>query len=255
MVLLSLGGVGLSTARIAVFLACHPATVRRWISRFSSAWVAGPADRPQLGGRLIRRIAAMPTRPGPWTLSRIGGTWADLVSACAGCTGLAGADPAAAQADRSRRSRPRIGGGGYRGLSCRPVRAERPECRLFLCLNLSEMSSTPSSFLWHRSGGCARMAACEGTHVTRRGPCLSHSQLLRWGRMHPGRPARRHDRAPRLDAALRRHAQLRRRGLELLRPQHQVRPVGRPRNLIRGFRHLPTTGSPRWWHRVTHHKR
>src|ERR1700751_4994431 len=72
MVLLSLHG--LPAAQIAVLLDCHPATVRRWISRFSAEGLAGLADRPRagrppLGGkRLARRIAALLDKPGPWTL-------------------------------------------------------------------------------------------------------------------------------------------------------------------------------------------
>ena len=75
MVLLSLHG--LPPAQIAVLLDCHPATVRRWISRFNSEGLAGLADRPRCGrprpgGRqLTRRIAALLARPGPWTLPRI----------------------------------------------------------------------------------------------------------------------------------------------------------------------------------------
>ena len=75
MVLMSVHG--LSPAQIARLLECHPATVRRWIGRFSSEGLAGLADRPRcgrplLGGRrLTRRIAALLDRPGPWTLPRI----------------------------------------------------------------------------------------------------------------------------------------------------------------------------------------
>jgi transposase len=75
MVLLSLQG--LSAAQIAVLLECHPATVRRWIGRFSTEGMAGLADRPRpgrprLGGkRLTSRIAALLGQPGPWTLLRI----------------------------------------------------------------------------------------------------------------------------------------------------------------------------------------
>jgi transposase len=75
MVLLSLHG--LPPAQIAVLLECHPATVRRWISRFNDEGLAGLADRPRpgrpaLGGRrLTGRIAALLARPGPWTLPRI----------------------------------------------------------------------------------------------------------------------------------------------------------------------------------------
>jgi transposase len=75
MVLLSLRG--LPAAQVAMLLECHPATVRRWISRFNSEGMAGLADRPRcgrplLGGRrLARRVAALLARPGPWTLPRI----------------------------------------------------------------------------------------------------------------------------------------------------------------------------------------
>jgi len=68
---------GLPAAQIAELLDCHPATVRRWISRFNSEGLAGLADRPRcgrprLGGlELTRRIAALLARPGPWTLPRI----------------------------------------------------------------------------------------------------------------------------------------------------------------------------------------
>jgi hypothetical protein len=72
MVLLS--AHGLPPSQIADLLDCHPATVHRWISRFNSEGLAGPADlprcgRPRLGGRqLTVRIAALLARPGPWTL-------------------------------------------------------------------------------------------------------------------------------------------------------------------------------------------
>jgi transposase len=75
MALLSLHG--LPPAQIAVLLDCHPATVRRWISRFNREGMAGLSDRPRsgrprLGGRqLARRIAALLARPGTWTLPRI----------------------------------------------------------------------------------------------------------------------------------------------------------------------------------------
>jgi transposase len=75
MVLLSLHG--LPPAQVAELLDCHPATVRRWIGRFTDEGMAGLADRPRcgrrrLGGRrLTSRIAALLERPGPWTLPRI----------------------------------------------------------------------------------------------------------------------------------------------------------------------------------------
>ena len=75
MVLLSLHG--LPPSQIAELLECHPATVRRWITRFNREGLAGLADRPRpgrprLGGqRLTGRIAALLARPGPRTLPRI----------------------------------------------------------------------------------------------------------------------------------------------------------------------------------------
>ncbi len=75
MVLLSVQG--LPAAQIAELLECHPATVRRWIGRFSAEGMAGLAGRPRcgrppLGGkRLASRIAALLDRPGPWTLVRV----------------------------------------------------------------------------------------------------------------------------------------------------------------------------------------
>src|SRR6201996_881197 len=49
MVLLSLHG--LPPSQIAELLDCHPATVRRWIGRFSSEGLAGLADRAWAGRR------------------------------------------------------------------------------------------------------------------------------------------------------------------------------------------------------------
>src|SRR5580693_5643683 len=75
MVLLPLHG--LPPAQIAELLDCHPATMRRWISRFSSEGAAGLAGRPRSGRprpggqRLASRIAALLGRPGSWTLPRI----------------------------------------------------------------------------------------------------------------------------------------------------------------------------------------
>ncbi len=94
MVLLSLHG--LPAAQIAVLLDCHPATVRRWISRFNAEGMAGLADlprcgRPVLGGRrLARRIAALLERPGRGRCRGSGATWAGPASAGARCTGGCG---------------------------------------------------------------------------------------------------------------------------------------------------------------------
>ena len=76
-VMVLLSAHGLPPAMIAELLDCHPATVRRWISRFNDEGLAGLADRPRsgrpvLGGRrLTSRISVLLTRPGPWTLPRI----------------------------------------------------------------------------------------------------------------------------------------------------------------------------------------
>jgi DDE superfamily endonuclease/Winged helix-turn helix len=67
-VMVLLSAHGLAPAQIAELLDCHPATVRRWISRFNAEGAAGLADRPRpgrprLGGqRLTRRIAALLAR-------------------------------------------------------------------------------------------------------------------------------------------------------------------------------------------------
>ena len=60
MILLSLHG--LPPSQIADLLDCHPATVRRWISRFSSEGLAGLADRPRCGRP---RLPAAHSRQGP----------------------------------------------------------------------------------------------------------------------------------------------------------------------------------------------
>jgi hypothetical protein len=91
MVLLSLQG--LPAAQIAALLECHPATVRRWISRFNCGGLAGLADRPRcgrppLGGRrLTRGSPHCWTGQGPGRCCGSGVTWAGLRSACARCTG------------------------------------------------------------------------------------------------------------------------------------------------------------------------
>jgi hypothetical protein len=112
MVLLSLHG--LPPAQIAALLDCHPATVRRWISRFNREGMAGLAGRarcgrPRLGGqRLTGRIAALLARPGPRVPApdpAVSGLAADQ-PADAVPAGPAGGDLAAAEADRPRRPGP-----------------------------------------------------------------------------------------------------------------------------------------------------
>ncbi len=76
-VMVLLSAHGLPPAMIAELLDCHPATVRRWISRFNDEGLAGLADRPRsgrpaLGGRrLTSTISSLLKRPGQWTLPRI----------------------------------------------------------------------------------------------------------------------------------------------------------------------------------------
>jgi Winged helix-turn helix len=84
MVLLLLSARGLAPAQIAELLDCHPATVRRWISRFNAEGAAGLADRPRsgrpaLGGRQLAggprcvrtyRTAVHARRPWPATVTR-----------------------------------------------------------------------------------------------------------------------------------------------------------------------------------------
>jgi hypothetical protein len=113
-VMVLLSAYGLPPAQIAALLDCHPATVRRWISRFNREGAAGLADRPRcgrpaLGGRqLTGRIAALLARPGSWTPAPdppVSGLAAGQ-PAHAVPAGPSGGDLAAAQADRPRRPRP-----------------------------------------------------------------------------------------------------------------------------------------------------
>jgi hypothetical protein len=48
-VIVLLSARALPPAQIAALLDCHPATVRRWISRFNDEGAAGLADRPRCG--------------------------------------------------------------------------------------------------------------------------------------------------------------------------------------------------------------
>ena len=94
MVLLSLHG--LAPSQIAELLDCHPATVRRWISRFNAEGIAGLADRPRSGRpgwagagwragspRCSSGRARRPCRGSA-------GTWAGRGSARGRCTGGSG---------------------------------------------------------------------------------------------------------------------------------------------------------------------
>ena len=105
---------GLPPAQIAALLDCHPATVRRWISRFNAegrgraggpaAVRAASAGRPA-ADRADRRAAgpAGPVDPAadPAVPGLAAGQRADAVPA-----GPAGGDLAAAEADRPRRPGP-----------------------------------------------------------------------------------------------------------------------------------------------------
>jgi hypothetical protein len=66
-VMVLLSAHGLPPAMIAELLDCHPATVRRWISRFNDEGLAGLADRPRsgrpvLGGRRLTSRISVPGR-------------------------------------------------------------------------------------------------------------------------------------------------------------------------------------------------
>jgi transposase len=76
-VMVLLSAAGLTADEIGDLPGCHPATVRRWIHRYTAEGVAGLADRPRpgrprLGGpQLGARIRHRPARPGPWTVRLI----------------------------------------------------------------------------------------------------------------------------------------------------------------------------------------
>lgn len=70
MVLLCLHG--LPPAQIAALLDYHPATVRRWITRYNHEGLSGLADSSRTGHpRSTRRLITLLRRPRPWTLIRI----------------------------------------------------------------------------------------------------------------------------------------------------------------------------------------
>jgi hypothetical protein len=110
-VMMLLSVQGLPPAQIAALLECHPAMVRRWISRFNDEGLAGPAPvRAAPPGRgpayqPDHRAAAAPRAvdpaadPRPPGLSA--GQRAHLVPVCP-----AGGDLVAAEADRPRRPGP-----------------------------------------------------------------------------------------------------------------------------------------------------
>src|SRR6266581_5336498 len=117
-VLLSLRG--LAPSQIAELPDCHPATVRRWIGRFSAGGPPGPA--PARAGSAGRAPAGQPDRraasaPGPVDAAAdppVPGLAADQ-RADAVPAGPAGGDLAAAEADRPRRPGPRSRGRPDRG--------------------------------------------------------------------------------------------------------------------------------------------
>ena len=94
MMLLSLHGS--APAQIAALLDCHPATVRRWISRFNGEGMAGLADRPRSGRPrlaccwLTERIAALLGPAGPVDPAPDLAVPGPAASACARCTGGSG---------------------------------------------------------------------------------------------------------------------------------------------------------------------
>jgi transposase len=77
LIMVVLSAAGFSPAEIADLLDYNPATVRRWLHRFSTDSIPGLPDRPRpgrprLGGAtLTPRITALLKTPGPWTVRRI----------------------------------------------------------------------------------------------------------------------------------------------------------------------------------------
>jgi transposase len=81
LIMVVLSAAGMSPAEIADLLDYNPATVRRWLHRFTTDGIGGLPDRPRpgrprLGGpTLTPRITALLTTSGPWTIR---GIWQHL---------------------------------------------------------------------------------------------------------------------------------------------------------------------------------
>ena len=77
LIMVVLSAAGMSPAEIADLLDYNPATVRRWLHRYTTDGIPGLPDRPRpgrprLGGAtLTSRITALLKTPGPWTIRRI----------------------------------------------------------------------------------------------------------------------------------------------------------------------------------------
>src|SRR5258707_4247019 len=77
LIMVVLSAAGMSPAQIADLFDYHPATVRRWLHRYTTDGIPGLPDRPRpgrprLGGQaLTSRITALLATPGPWTIRRI----------------------------------------------------------------------------------------------------------------------------------------------------------------------------------------
>jgi Winged helix-turn helix len=95
-VMVLLSAHGLPPAQIAELLDCHPATVRRWISRFNGEGMAGLADRPRCGVRGWAGSSWPGGSPRCWRVRVRGrcrgstGTWDGRRSARRRCTGGSG---------------------------------------------------------------------------------------------------------------------------------------------------------------------
>ena len=77
LIMIVLSAAGMPPTQIADLLDYNPATVRRWLHRYSLEGIGGLPDRPRpgrprLGGpTLTPHITALLAMPGPWTIARI----------------------------------------------------------------------------------------------------------------------------------------------------------------------------------------
>jgi hypothetical protein len=100
LIMVVLSAAGMSPAEIADLLDYQPATVRRWLHRYSVDGIGGLPDRPRPGRprrggpALTSRITALLKHPGRGRSGGSGNTWADPRSACVPCGDVPGRWPA-----------------------------------------------------------------------------------------------------------------------------------------------------------------